>query len=159
METDRIRRIADADDFRTLTILDLLRADVQQTKACTKQTLDALFDALRTRFTASKKISEEVLLAVVQICVELSHLGDYEASKVTDCFSSSLLAHSGRSERTRRAVAVLSTTLLKCSPGVVKAALVALATSGIGSADVSNIVMVLFGAVSYIFECCMAAND
>lgn len=141
MDIERLLRIPDADDFRALTILDLLRAEIKQRKECRQEVRDTLLDVLRLRLspTASRKAAtEEMVLAVVQILVELVNTDtDKPMMDVARALPDLVLLHL-RTDRVRRAAGVLYTAMVrKGGASIARHVCESLAALGIGNVDVS----------------------
>jgi hypothetical protein len=106
--------------------------------------LAQLFDALRARLSGgskSRKPSEEVVLAILQLSVELVHSSDRGAEAARESLAAlqELTPHLSR-DRVRRAAAVLVNGVLKRAPPGGAAALEVtqrLLVPGCTSADVS----------------------
>jgi hypothetical protein len=140
-------QLADADDYRALTVLDMVRSEVSgnvvvcgcpakfqllglhpfvnhvtQLKRADVVRIPTmgLFDALRGRLAGGSKCrkpSEEVVLAIVQLSVELVHSTDRGAEAARECLGAlqELTPHLSR-DRVRRAAAVLINGVLKRAP-------------------------------------------
>lgn len=80
---ERIAQLAEADEFRTLTVIDLLRQDVKKSGASSVP-LPYLFDALKMKLSGTsaklRKPTEEVVLAVIQLLVECIHAAGMSAA-------------------------------------------------------------------------------
>jgi putative intracellular protease/amidase len=143
MEGDALARIVDADDFRALTILDIVRSELKRAAAqggTVASVVDApaLFAALRTRLGrgGGRRPAEEVVLAVVQLLVEFVHVGDKRTIAAIPALLPELVAQVGR-DRVRRACGVLLAALLKRLPATASEVTAAVLGSGFASEDVS----------------------
>jgi hypothetical protein len=101
MDTEQIARLEDVDDIRALTILDTIRGDLKRGAAPAVEPA-ILFGSLRARLAPSRRPSEEVVLASIQLLVEYCHAGDKTtvAAAVNGALPA-LVPHLGR-DRVRR---------------------------------------------------------
>lgn len=83
---ERIAQLAEADEFRTLTVIDLVRQDVKKSVASSVP-LPYLFDALKMKLSGTsaklRKPTEEVVLAVIQLLVECIHAAGMSAGSTS----------------------------------------------------------------------------
>lgn len=119
MSFELLAQLPDADDFRALTVIDLIRGE-QKRSDVARAPVAALFDALKARLaggTKARKPSEEVVLAVVQLAVEAIHSTErgVEAGREALNVIRELAPHLSR-DRVRRAASVLINGALKRAP-------------------------------------------
>lgn len=134
---ENLTRLASAaDDYQQLTILDLLRRDLKAKGDLDKDDSALLANALYQRLVTDvpAKPSEELVLAIVQLLVELVHAG--VAVPQMDGLVNGVL-RSLHKDRVRRAAAVLITALLKKAPEESGNITDAIVTIGVGNLDVS----------------------
>lgn len=109
---ERIAQLAEADEFRTLTVIDLLRQDIKRSGASSVP-LPYLFDALKMKLGGAsaklRKPTEEVVLAIIQLLVECIHAAGLPTSSATQASgggSSAVGSASGAEAAARGAIAV-----------------------------------------------------
>ena len=134
-------RLGEADEFRTLTILDLLRADVKRGGIAYPYHL--LYDSLKQKLGGTSAIlrrpSEEVVLAVVQLLVECMHSGHATVTETTQGAIQTFaeILPFVAKDRVRRACGVLLSATLKrggVRAGVEIAKIIA-GSQGVGNVD------------------------
>jgi hypothetical protein len=114
---EQLTKLGEADEFRTLTLLDVLRGDVK--RGGIAYPYHALYDALKQKLggTSSKlrKPSEEVVLAVIQLLVECMHAGHASVAETTNGAINTftdILPYVSK-DRVRRACGVLLSAAIK----------------------------------------------
>jgi hypothetical protein len=140
MDADAITRLSEVDDYRALTLLDVVRSELKAATSAGRPAASViepatLFAALRSRLVKPPRPSEEVVLAVIQLLVEYVHVGERSALAGVPTVVGELLPMVGR-DRIRRAAGVLLAALVKRAPATAADVTATTISAGIGHEDV-----------------------